>query len=49
MINKFGIRHSCMIAALAMPLDGSGYYVNARYNVDWYLLFSKVPQIFIDL
>ena len=42
MINKFGIKWSCMIAALAFPLGGSGYYVAARYGVDWYLLFVKV-------
>lgn len=44
-INKFGIRWSCMIAALTMPLGPSSYYVAARYNVDWYLLFSKVYPI----
>lgn len=42
LINKFGIKWSCIIAAVAMPLAGSGYYVSARYSVDWYLLFSKV-------
>jgi hypothetical protein len=47
LINKFGIRYSCMIAAITMPLGGSGYYVNARYNIDWYLLFSKVNSIYV--
>lgn len=41
LINKFGIKWSCMIAAVAMPLSGSAYYVNAKYGVDWYLLFSN--------
>lgn len=41
LINKFGIKWSCMIAAVAMPLIGSAYYVNAKYGVDWYLLFSS--------
>lgn len=31
-----------MLAAITMPLAGSGYYVNARFGVDWYLLFSRV-------
>jgi hypothetical protein len=42
LINKLGIRWSCILAAITMPLAGSGYYVNARYDVDWYLLFSRV-------
>lgn len=42
LINKLGIKWSCIIAAFAMPLAGSGYYVNAKYKVDWYLLFSRV-------
>lgn len=42
LINKFGIKWSCMIAAVTMPLAGSSYYVSAKYGVDWYLLFSKV-------
>ncbi|CAI7583587.1 unnamed protein product [Penicillium glandicola] len=42
LINKFGIRWSCMIAAVTMPLAGSSYYVSAKYSVDWYLLFSKL-------
>ncbi|WWC58580.1 uncharacterized protein I303_101123 [Kwoniella dejecticola CBS 10117] len=42
LINKFGIKWSCMIAAVTFPLAGSGYYVSARHKVDWYLLFSRV-------
>lgn len=42
LINKIGIKWSCIIAAVAMPLAGSGYYVRARFEVSWYLIFSKV-------
>ncbi|TDZ34527.1 UNC93-like protein 2 [Colletotrichum spinosum] len=42
LINKFGIKWSCMIAAVAMPLAGSAYYVNAKYDIDWYLLFARL-------
>ncbi|KAH8660302.1 membrane protein [Xylariales sp. PMI_506] len=42
LINKIGIKWSCMIAAITMPLDGSSYYISARYGVQWYLLFSKL-------
>lgn len=42
LINKIGIKWSCFIAALAFPLQGSSYFVNAKYGVDWYLLFANV-------
>ncbi|KAK6905648.1 hypothetical protein I203_106478 [Kwoniella mangroviensis CBS 8507] len=42
LINKFGIKWSCMIAAVTFPLAGCGYYVSAKFDVDWYLLFSRV-------
>ncbi|RMY99209.1 hypothetical protein D0860_08355 [Hortaea werneckii] len=42
LINKFGIKWSCMIAAISFPLYGSAYYVNARQHIDWYLLLSNV-------
>ncbi|KDN62293.1 putative major facilitator superfamily transporter [Colletotrichum sublineola] len=42
LINKFGIQWSCMIAAVAMPLAGSAYYVSAKYHVDWYLLLARL-------
>ena len=41
-INKIGIKWSCFIAAVTMPLQGSAYYVNARYSVDWYLITANV-------
>ncbi|KAK1952005.1 MFS general substrate transporter [Colletotrichum sublineola] len=40
LINKIGIKWSSFIASLAFPLVGSGYYVSARYGVDWYLLVA---------
>jgi MFS family permease len=42
LINKIGIKWSCMIAALAFPLAGSGYYTAARYGTQWYLLFETI-------
>jgi hypothetical protein len=41
-INKIGIKWSCMIAAVAMPLYGSAYYVNARFHTEWYLLTANI-------
>lgn len=44
LINKLGIKWSCLIAAVTFPLDGSSYYTSARYgdSTTWYLLFSKI-------
>lgn len=42
LINKIGIKWACLIAALSFPLDGSSYYVSARYSVDGYLLAASV-------
>ena len=46
-LNKIGIKWACFIAALAMPLYGSAYYVNARFHVDWYLLTANVLYTFL--
>jgi hypothetical protein len=42
LINKIGIKWSCFIAAVAMPLSGSSYYVSSRYSVQWYLIAANV-------
>lgn len=42
LINKIGIKYSCMIAAVTFPLAGSGYYTAARYKTQWYLLFETI-------
>ncbi|KAM0542731.1 hypothetical protein ACHAPJ_012664 [Fusarium lateritium] len=42
LINKIGIKWSCVISGVAMPLLGSGWYVSAKYGVDWYLMLAKV-------
>ncbi|KAF5966685.1 major facilitator superfamily transporter [Fusarium coicis] len=42
LINKFGIKWSCIIAAVGMPLSGSAYYVCAKYRINWYLIFAKI-------
>lgn len=48
-INKIGIKWACLIAAAAMPLHGSGYYVNARYKNDAYLLAANVWGFLISI
>lgn len=45
LINKIGIKWSCLIAAVAMPFYGSAFYVNARHGVDWYLVFGNVRLV----
>ena len=42
LINKIGVKWSCFIAAVAMPLHGSAYYVDSKYDVDWFLLLGNV-------
>lgn len=42
LINKFGIKWSCVIAAVGFPLSPSGYYQNAKFGTEWYLLLAKV-------
>lgn len=42
LINKIGIKWSCFIAAVAMPLHGSAFYVDSKYDVDWFLLLGNV-------
>ncbi|KAH9905488.1 membrane protein [Xylariomycetidae sp. FL2044] len=42
LINKMGIRWSCMIAAVTMPLYGSAYYAQARYSTSWYLILTSL-------
>ncbi|SMR62192.1 unnamed protein product [Zymoseptoria tritici ST99CH_1E4] len=42
LINKLGIKWSCIIAAAVMPLKGSAYYVNAKYKQQVYLLLASI-------
>lgn len=42
LINKIGIKWSCVIAACVFPVSGSSYYVSAKYGISAYLLASQV-------
>ena len=42
LINKFGIKWSCLIAAVVFPLSSSAYYSNAKFGINSYLLASQV-------
>jgi hypothetical protein len=44
LINKLGIKWSCFIAAITMPLHGSSFYVNATQGIEWYLLLGNVRR-----
>ncbi|RKF53634.1 UNC93-like protein 2 [Golovinomyces cichoracearum] len=41
-INKMGIKKSCVVAAMGMPLVGSSYYSYARYGIIWYLVVAQM-------
>ncbi|KAK8869439.1 hypothetical protein IAR55_000003 [Kwoniella newhampshirensis] len=40
-IGVIGIPVACMIGAMGFPLSGSGFYVNSKYGIQWYLIFAK--------
>ena len=42
LINKMGVKWACFVAAMAMPLNGSAYYTNARFGNEVYLLTANV-------
>ncbi|GFZ52221.1 hypothetical protein JCM24511_09994 [Saitozyma sp. JCM 24511] len=42
LVNKLGIKWACVIAASAFFLDGSSYYVNSKYGIQWYLIVDAV-------
>jgi hypothetical protein len=44
LINKIGIKYSCLIAAITVPLHGSSFYVNATQGIEWYLLLGNVSR-----
>lgn len=44
-VNKLGIKWTCLIGSMGFPLGGSGYYTRARLGVDWYLLFARVSLL----
>ncbi|KAK3676542.1 hypothetical protein LTR78_003818 [Recurvomyces mirabilis] len=44
LINKIGIKWSCFIAALSMPLGASSYYTNAKFDNEWYLLTANLVK-----
>lgn len=50
LINKLGIKWSCVIAACVFPLSGSSYYVSAKYGGNAYLLASQVgfPPLILE-
>jgi hypothetical protein len=43
-INKIGIKWSCMIGATGYVLAGSGYYAQARYGNSAYLISARVSH-----
>lgn len=46
LVNKVGIKWSCIIASLGYPMSGSAYYVRARFKIDDYLLVAKAVSGF---
>jgi hypothetical protein len=49
LINKIGIKWSCFIAALSMPLGASSYYTNVKFGIESYLLAANVGNLLANL
>ncbi|CAI0647663.1 unnamed protein product [Colletotrichum noveboracense] len=41
LVSTLGIPIACIIGAIGFPLSGSGFYVNSKYRIQWYLIFAK--------
>ncbi|KAF4938598.1 UNC93-like protein 2 [Colletotrichum fructicola] len=41
LVSTLGIPIACIIGAVGFPLSGSGFYVNSKYGIQWYLIFAK--------
>ncbi|RDW64680.1 hypothetical protein BP6252_10331 [Coleophoma cylindrospora] len=40
-IGKIGVPVAAVIGAVGFPLSGSGFYVNSKYGIQWYLILAK--------
>ncbi|OCF39058.1 hypothetical protein I317_07128 [Kwoniella heveanensis CBS 569] len=40
-VGTLGIPLCCIIGGIGFPLSGSGFYVNSKYGIQWYLIFAK--------
>ncbi|KAK7431158.1 hypothetical protein QQZ08_002198 [Neonectria magnoliae] len=39
-VNKLGIKWALVIGAMSFPIQGSAYYCNSKYGIQWYLILS---------
>lgn len=42
LINKIGIKWACLINAVCFWMSGTGFYVNIKYKVGWWLIVAKI-------
>ncbi|CZR58693.1 uncharacterized protein PAC_08585 [Phialocephala subalpina] len=41
-IRAIGIPMACVIGAIGFPMSGSGFYVNSKYGIQWYLIAKGI-------
>jgi hypothetical protein len=41
-INKIGIKWACMFNAATFFMSGTGFYINIKYGVEWWLIVAKI-------
>ncbi|KAH7126004.1 major facilitator superfamily domain-containing protein [Dactylonectria macrodidyma] len=39
-VNKLGIKWALVIGAMSFPIQGSAYYCNSKFGIQWYLILS---------
>lgn len=42
LINKIGIKHACMVNAATFWMSGTGFFINIKYDVEWWLIVAKI-------
>jgi hypothetical protein len=42
LINKIGIKNACLINSTIFWMSGTGFYINIKYGVEWWLIVAKI-------
>ncbi|RAL12466.1 uncharacterized protein BO97DRAFT_345017 [Aspergillus homomorphus CBS 101889] len=39
-VNKIGVKWALVIGSMSFPIEGSAYYCNSKFGIQWYLILS---------
>lgn len=42
LINKIGIKNACLINSTVFWMSGTGFFINIKYGVEWWLIVAKI-------